>query len=212
MKTIKVFILSLLLCNTGHASNYPKTLKSIEPIELGQIILMLSKFDGDRVRWDYKVNDKHIIWITDGVEYSGSETLRKGVSRINVLGRYATVLHQKKEALGWQVTLKTNNNPNFGPTYILVAPGLESEDGCFGVIYENCAFKLEPSFNSLNIKYKIVCSNMLDSTNFDKVYSIKLKNGKNVLITYSQSSGSGGTSNAIKIWFTTNQNSVCKAE
>lgn len=187
--------------NTG-VEGISKTLKSHE---LGSLIqLLMPPKDFATINWDWQVNGQ-IEWVTNGVDIvnnaDGSLTSsRLGRVRVNVLGETSTVLKKSVKELAWAVVFETNGPTKFGVERILIFPGSTSVE-CFGSLYTNCDFEIEPSLKLAKLKFTKLCSKK-DAGSSVNVYRIRNPNLKEAILIHETGWGSAGISSQITIDFT----------
>ena len=88
------------------AGVYPSSVEKLPTVELGQAVLLFipGKGSGDFVNWDL-LSEGPIEWLDEGYVRNDKDLqskrayLRRGLMRINILGKKSTVL--KKESLNW---------------------------------------------------------------------------------------------------------------
>lgn len=179
---------------------YPKSLQGTKSLELGELILLLiPDTPADQFGWDYRVNSP-ITWLTNGVEYGGMSATRRGVVRVNIGGKKATVLRQKTEELGWSVIYKTDGNPNFGPAEIEIKPGgVAPEDICFGTNFDGCAFDAPlPSLSAAGIVATPICEKTSLGEEY-KAFLLKHLDRRPTVMVMVTGGGSGGVSSSITL-------------
>lgn len=185
-----------------------KTLKSHE---LGALIKLLIPPKGfTSVNWDWQV-DGQIEWVTNGVDIENNadgslKSSRLGRVRVNVLGETSTVLKKSVKELAWAVIFETNGPTKFGVERILIFPGSTSVE-CFGSLYNNCDFEIEPSLKQAKIKFKNLCSKKDAGSNVN-VYEIQDPSLKDAILIHETGWGSAGISSQITIDF--NSDGVCR--
>ncbi len=196
---------------------YPVTLKKLPQQEFGQLVykLMPNKTE-EKLYWDFRSNDKSIIWLDsfyvekkleDGTFHSS----RKGVARVNVLGKKSTIVDHRTYELPWSVMMEGTVG-KFGPNTISLYPATvsrENENICFGENFDNCEFSPFKSLTKASIKFKKVCEKNFGALNFEEAYLLTAPNKKAVYGVWQSSSGSGGTSNLFRIDYSENQKQVC---
>jgi hypothetical protein len=143
-----------------HPAVYPDAAKNIEPVELGQAILsfMPNENDGD-INWNFRSNSKNIAWLDSPYVQNEDGVTRTGLMRINVEGETSKILKKTSLELAWTVRYEAMNS-RFGVEKIYIAPGYahaslgDSNETCFGELFENCEFSPLKSLERSNISYK----------------------------------------------------------
>lgn len=97
----------------------PATAAHLQPIELGQLVLLLMPDDKKPVDWDFRSEDPHLLWITSGIEKQDSTSVRKALARVHVNGNKSTILLTRKVEVAWVVTLMAEL-AKFGPRLISI--------------------------------------------------------------------------------------------
>ncbi|HCJ6432326.1 TPA: hypothetical protein NV462_000941 [Acinetobacter baumannii] len=196
---------------------YPVTLKKLPQQEFGQLVYkLLPNKNEKKLYWDFRSNDKSIVWLDsfyvekkleDGTFHSS----RKGVARVNVLGTKSTIVDHRTYELPWSVMMEGTVG-KFGPNTISLYPATvarEYENICFGENFDNCEFSPFKSLTKANIKFKKVCEKNFGALNFEEAYLLTSPSKKAVYGIWQSSSGSGGTSNLFRIDYSENQKQVC---
>jgi len=179
---------------------YPASLQAVQSQELGQLVLQLMPEGGTTtIPWDFQANNANIVWKSTGYETgiqgAGESTRRRGVARVNVQGGISTVLHQRKEELGWGVTYTSRMSPKFGVERIELTPG--GDEQCFGTPYTGCAF--DPPAKSLadaGILADVLCKTP-EGGEMTVVYRAKHDGRQPMIVVWWHSEGSGGASSEV---------------
>lgn len=171
---------------------FPSSLSGKPSVELGEFIRASMLEKGENLGWDWRANSD-IDW-QDGITQVNSTgySHRDGVARINVMGVRSSVLKNRKDELGWKVSLRTMNPVKFGPVSIELSP-LD----CFGTLYDGCSFDPATSLKTANIETKKICSIHLNGSNFSDTYLIRYSGKEDMLLTWTNSGGSGGESSGV---------------
>lgn len=189
---------------------FPPTATNLRRIELADLVALVLPPKGfENLGWDYLANEPAIAWQTQGVETDNDTSYRRGVVRVSVGGKTATVLHQVREELAWTLTLGTNGNEKYGPRWISIQPGVFPDDDCFGTLFEGCTFDAQQSVAS--VKSKIICE-LPVPRRLDKVYSISTANRDASLLVYRYSGGSGGAQDELEIRPMSDQSTACNPD
>lgn len=195
-------------------------LQSLPSQELGQVILKFIPSASGTINWYTNANDTTFRWIDrkyieitldDGTVTSS----RRAVYRGNVNGVKSTYLDNHVYEMPWLLTLQGDSLGKFGVDSVLFEPyiiGIHSQDEttCFGSTHENCDFKPFNSLKKAGISSKKICENQMGSGNFDIVYLLSKSGKKNTYGIWSQSLGSGGSSNSFTLDYSTSDSAVCK--
>jgi hypothetical protein len=196
------------------------TLQSLPSQELGQVVLKFMPSTSDTVSWYTNANDTTFRWIDrkyteitldDGTVISS----RRAVYRGKVNGVKSTYLDDRVYEMPWLLTLQGDSLGKFGVNSVSFEPyiiGIDSQDEttCFGSTHENCDFSPFNSLKKAGISYKKICENQMGYGNFDIVYLLSKQGKKNTYGIWSQSSGSGGSSNSFALDYSTSNAAVCK--
>ena len=199
---------------------YPPTLQSLPSQELGQVVLKFMPSTSGTVNWYTNANDTTFRWIDsqyaettldDGTVRSS----RRAICRGNVNGVRSTFLEKRVYEMPWLLTLYGDSLRKFGVNLVLFYPYVmatnpEDEGMCFGPTHENCDFSAFNSLKQAGISYKKICENKMSYGNFDIVYLLSKQGRKNTYGIWSQSSGSGGSSNSFALDYSTSNTAVCK--
>ncbi len=115
----------------------------------------------------------------------------------------------------WLVTLHGDALGKFGVDSVIFYPYVLASNPnvsgmCFGSTHENCDFTPFNSLKKVGISYKKICEKQMGADNFDIVYLLSKQGKKNTYAIWSQSSGSGGSSNSFTLDFSTSNAEVCK--
>lgn len=116
MRKYLFVILFVCFSYTSHAESvYPSSAEKLNPMELGEAVLLFMPENSlDRIYWDFRANEKNILWNTDGFEEKVwangiTEVFREGFLRIHVLGNVSHVLKKNKHELVWTVRYITKD-------------------------------------------------------------------------------------------------------
>ena len=219
------------LSSTGPSDTmpvFPPTAKNLPRVELADLVALVLPpkgfvnedadvpLDGtvlhhmhvSRLGWDYLIHEPAIAWQTQGFEFDKVRNVifRKGIARVSVGGKTATVVHQAVEELAWTIELATSGNPNFGPQEISIAPGVLPDDVCFGVTFTGCTFKVQQAIAS--VKSKLICGLPVPRA-LDQVYSISTADKDASLLVFHYEGGSGGEQTVLEIRPMSDQNTAC---
>jgi hypothetical protein len=161
-----------------------------------------------RLGWDYLIHEPAIAWQTQGFEFDKVRNVifRKGIARVSVGGKTATVVHQAVEELAWTIELASSGNPNFGPQEISIAPGVLPDDVCFDTTFTGCTFKVQQAIAS--VKSKLICGLPVPRA-LDQVYSISTADKDASLLVFHYEGGSGGEQTVLEIRPMSDQNTAC---
>ena len=187
---------------------YPAQIDATPSLELGQLIYMLMPEPNQSIGWDWAV-DSSIIWIDEGYINSNDNSIRRGIVRVNVVGKKSTVLRRKKEELGWTVTLFSSTLPKFGPDKILIEPGLKDDFACFGSLFDGCEFDPLPSLKNAGINIEFICKDTDSEANFEKIYKLNAPKKLPIFIKWTRSEGSGGVTTDVTMYLKEQEN-ICK--
>ena len=194
---------------------YPPSVKKLPSIELGQAILLLTptKKSKDFVDWNH-LSEGPVIWLDDGYTHpeSGPEKgtwIRRGLMRINVLGKTATVLKKRNLELAWQVTYHNWGNPSLGVSSMTLEPGTP-EETCFFSNTSGCTFDPLPSLKSSGFKVKEMCKAM--SGNLVTGYELTHPKRNMTYIRVAYNYGSGGENSSITLWPHNGKEAACETE
>jgi len=207
----------MILLSFGFASNssaqtknanlavFPRGMQNAPPITLGELIYQSIPSDG-RIDWD-ALQIPSVRWLTIGVGTTRwGDSFRYGLVRVRVGGRVTKVLRQRWEELSWSVTLDKGNEAARaeGVTSITIRPGLtppgdgpELREMCFGQRFEGCDF---PSSALRGPKHKLTlaCS-VGEESNGEDVFHATTADGRVGTVVWTKSTGSGGTSNDVRV-------------
>lgn len=199
----------------------PASLQNLPSIELGQAILKFMPSTIETVDWSKNANDKNFKWLDSKyVEATRNDngtiySTRRAVYRGNVNGVKSTFLEKRVYEMPWLVTLRGEKQGKFGVDSVTFFPYVLASDPddsgmCFGSTHKNCDFMPFNSLKRVGITYKKICENQMGAGNFDIVYLLSASGKKNTYGIWSQSTGSGGSSNAFELDFSTSNAEVCK--
>lgn len=192
---------------SNHAESvYPKAAEKIKPLELGEaILLFMPENSSESIKWDFRENSA-IAWSTEGYKeenMGATETLsyRDGLMRIQVLGKKSHVLKKNKYELAWTVRYSSHANPKFGIETISLSPGIiNSNEYCFGTLYDGCSFELYPSLKKIGISATQICENSKSKpqvVGYELTYS-----GKATTFARMENDfGSGGQTSSVMLLF-----------
>lgn len=198
-------VVSLVLCvlisipvtvaaESSREAIFPSSLSGKKSVELGEFIRASMLEKDENLGWDWRANSD-IDW-QDGITQVNSTgySHRDGVARINVMGIRSSVLKNRKDEFGWRVSLRTMQPIKFGPESIELSP-LD----CFGTLYDGCSFDPAESLKTAGIETKKVCSVHLNGSNFSDTYLIRYSGKEDMLLTWTNSGGSGGESSGVTL-------------
>jgi hypothetical protein len=186
---------------------FPPTAKNLPRVELADLVALVLPSKGfENLGWDYLASESAIAWQTQGVETANDTSYRRGIVRVNVGGKTATVLHQVREELAWTLTLATNGNEKFGPKSISIQIGAFPDDLCFGTLFDGCTFDAQQAIAS--VKSKLVCRFPVVGDEY-QVYSISTANKDASLLVYHVGRGSGGVESDLEIRPLSDQSTAC---
>lgn len=199
---------------------FPPTLQSLPSQELGQVVLKFMPSKSGAVNWYTNANDRTITWIDSKYEETTLNdgtvrSSRRAVYRGNVNGVKSTFLEKRIYEMPWLLTLNGDSLGKFGVSSVLFYPYVlaanpQDSGMCFGSTHENCEFSPFNSLKKSGISYKKICENQMGYGNFDVVYLLSKQGKKNTYGIWSQSSGSGGSSNSFALDYSTSNAEVCK--
>lgn len=210
-------VVSLVLCvlisipvtaeaGSSREAIFPSSLSGKKSVELGEFIRASMLEKGENLGWDWRANSD-IDW-QDGITQVNSTgySHRDGVARINVMGVRSSVLKNRKDELGWNVSLQTMKPAKFGPEAIELSP-LD----CFGTLYDGCSFDPASSLKAAGIDTKKICSVHLNGSNFSDTYLISYSGKEDMLMTWGNSGGSGGEASSVTLRLNSeiSQNDAC---
>jgi hypothetical protein len=121
-----------------------------------------------------------------------------GAVRVNVMGTPSTVLHKKKEELGWSITMQTDGPPKFGPQTIEIMPGFDGGNQCFGSLYDRCDFDPLPSLKQASIQTELLCKDGVPG-NETRVFRLTAEEKQDATLVVMDSGGSGGSSTTLTL-------------
>lgn len=156
------------------------------------------------LEWTYLADSKNIVWLTDGytIDLERKIQYRKGITKINVLGKSPAHLFQGLTNYPWSIVYVQDASfgempSKFGFKQIRLIPESPtaelSGNACFGGMDTNCDFSPLPSLNKRGIAYKAMCENILSASNFSKIYLLSVKDKTNLYMEWFKSEGSGGS-------------------
>jgi len=169
--------------------------------ELGDLIVwfMIDKSDNGP-DWPMHSNSERInlFWNDEGVKTTndGVMLVREGEAKLTVNGKTMWTLRAEKEDLNWDVTLK---GTKFGVHKVEIWPNHQ----CFGTGSSGCDFAWDTLFEnteSKNIIAKEVCTGG-SLSNGGTLYELNYIGKQDVYVMYGYSSGSGGKTNWIEVWW-----------
>lgn len=179
---------------------WPRSAASLRPISLGELVAEALP-RGDQLGWDH-LQDDRITWVTDGIGYNDTESVRYGLARIRGTGEQSRLLRQRWEELAWTVELSTEGNAKWGPTAVMITPGLQDPAYkgnyiCFGTGFEGCEFPLSAiKHPSLRLTQRCRIGSGGGSS---VVMSASTTDGRRGTVVYSGSGGSGGYANHVEV-------------
>ena len=113
-------------------------------------------------------------------------------------GQPKFTLRQYIEELPWYVTILSKSRDKCPPLFVRIEP----DNTCFGSPASNCEFDILPILQAMGISYQEVSFCPEPSFgNGARVYKIEAYKKKPAYLVYHMSSGSGGTSNWIDIFW-----------
>src|ERR1019366_6274596 len=141
----------------GTLGVFPRSAAHLKPRELADFVADIVPGAGfASFNWAY-LSDGGILWITEGLNYGQSETIREGLARIRVNGRPSTRLRRRREELAWTLSLVSEGNPKFGPEYLRLEIGLPPAGVCFGTLDDGCDFTASDALASRRIAHQMLC-------------------------------------------------------
>ncbi len=189
---------------------FPPTAKRLPRVELADLVALVLPPKGfENLSWDYLANERAIAWQTQGVEFDNDTAYRRGIARVSVGGKTATVLHQAVEELAWTIELATNGNASFGPKWISIAPGVLPDNECFGALFHGCTFEAQRAIAS--VKSKLICGLPVPHA-LDQVYSIWTADKDISLLVYHYDGGSSGEKFELEIRPMSDQAIACNPD
>jgi hypothetical protein len=189
---------------------FPPTAKNLPRVELADLVTLVLPPKGfENLGWDYLANARAIAWQTQGVETDNDASYRRGIVRVGVSGKTATVLHQIREELAWTLTLGTDGNEKFGPKSISIQIGAFPDDLCFGTLFDGCTFDAQQAIAS--VKSKLVCRFPVIGDEY-QVYSISTADKDASLLVYHVGRGSGGVESDLEIRPLSDQSKACNPD
>lgn len=198
--TLALAVLCVLLTAAAPLSVWPRSAASLTPIGLGELVTKALP-QGDQLGWDH-LQDGRILWVTDGIEFGTNHATRYGLARVRHTGQLTRLLRQRWEELAWTVELSTEGNAKWGPTTVLITPGLQepSYKGnyiCFGTGFEGCEFPLSAiKHPSLRLTQRCRIGSGAGNS---IVMSASTKDGRRGTVVYSGSGGTGGYANHVEV-------------
>lgn len=215
--TLRFFLLIFLFFAvplSWGAGIYPSSVEKLPSVELGQAVLLLipEKGSDDFVGWDL-LSEGPIEWLDEGYVPNAKDMqskrayLRRGLMRINILGKKSTVLKKRKQELAWQVTYSNWGNPAFGVDLITLEPGT-SDQICFFSNTDGCALDPIPSLKASGFSVKRICAPSAYKTG----YKLSHAKRKTIYANIIHHSGSGGISVYITLWVKGGESEVCNDE
>lgn len=221
-KILLISFLALPVISTADVIRVsPASLQTLPSQELGQVVLKFIPSVGETVDWSKNANDLSFKWLDskyveatrydDGTIYS----TRRAIYRGNVNGVKSTFLDKRVYEMPWLVTLRGEAQGKFGVDSVefypyVLAKNSNDSSTCFGSTHENCDFTPFNSLKKAGITYKKICENQMGAGNFNIVYLLSKKGKKNTYGIWSQSDGSGGSSNSFELDFSSSNAEVCK--
>lgn len=185
---------------------FPPTAKSLPRVELADLVALVLPPKGfENLGWDYLAKEPAIAWQTQGVAFENDNAYRRGIVRVSVGGKTATVLHQAVEELAWTIEFATSGNQNFGPKWISISPGTADGNECFEG-GNGCTFEVQQAIAS--VKSKLVCKLPVPRA-VDQVYSISTVDKAPSLLVYHYEGGSGGEQYQLEIRPMSDQSTAC---
>jgi hypothetical protein len=186
-----------------------------QQIELGDLLVwfMLDKNEGNP-DWSMRSNSAKIplVWSNDGVKENNfiRALVREGSARVAVNNKILWTLKAKKEEVKWDVLLEGSK---FGVQKVEVRPNIE----CFGVGSSGCNFEWEEVFKNADnksVKTLKLCSEGFPSEG-GILYEIKASGKQDAYLLYITTSGSGGVTNWVELWWklpeiTENSQAACR--
>lgn len=221
----KTLLITTLACPTFALAEAiqvkPASLQNLPSIELGQVVLKFMPSNQETVDWSKNANDQNFQWLDNTyVEATSNDnrsiySTRRAVYRGNVNGVKSTFLEKRVYEMPWLVTLRGEGQGKFGVDSVtffpyVLASNPDDSGMCFGSTHNNCDFSPFNSLKRVGISYKKICENQMGAGNFDVIYLLSASGKKNTYGIWSQSSGSGGSSNAFELDFSTSNAKVCK--
>jgi hypothetical protein len=190
---------------------FPPTAKSLPRVELADLVALVLPPKGfENLAWDYLANEPAIAWQTQGVEFDNDTDYRRGIARVSVSGKTATVLHQAVEELAWTIELATSGGAaRFGPKWISIAPGVLPDNQCFGTLFHGCTFEAQQAIAS--VKSKLICRLPVPRA-LDQVYSIWTPDKDTSLLVYHYEGGSSGEEFELEIRPMSDQSTACNPD
>jgi len=188
---------------------YPSSVKKLPSIELGRSVLLLlpKKTYWDYLPWDW-LSEGPVEWLDEGyVSNTGYSVApckyhRRGLMRINVLGKKSTILKKRKQELAWQVTYCNAGNPGFGVNAILLQPGTPDEK-CFFSNTNGCNLDPIPSLKASGFSVKRVCGGGAVNG-----YKLTHPERKTTYVNINYDFGSGGESIYFILWMKISRNTA----
>ena len=122
---------------------YPNAAADLQPIRLSDLIYSLLP-DNKSQGWEWdSINDPHLQWLPNGLEYQPEQTHRDALARIRTDGDQTSwVLRDKWIESAWTISLSTKNNPGMGPNQITILPEAPNDE-CRGAGHKGCTYDLK---------------------------------------------------------------------
>jgi uncharacterized protein len=117
-------------------------------------------------------------------------------------------LRRSWEELPWSVTLWSQGNEKFGPTFIEIKPGTQSLP-CFGSTSTGCDFSILDVLKSPRLHSEQLCIPSDSPSDDKRVYSVSTEGKKPSLLFYDRSEGSGGASAWLELRPLSDRSKLC---
>ena len=172
--------------------------KQKKSTELSSIIEMLMQNNNDKaLDWEMKsvTDNLPVTWGAEGLTDTEDGLARNGVIRVSVNKKEFWVLKDIKQPDLWDLSIRGSK---FGITKAELGP----HGDCFGVGNSGCDFQFDNIFkNKTKISTLEVCVSRIMSDHYS-LYKLSAVGKKDAYLLYASTSGSGGESNSIELWWT----------
>jgi hypothetical protein len=170
-----------------------------QPIELGALVRLFLLSEDEHADWLIGASaSSPVRWATDGIDSVAAQisSQRIGYARVVVDGKHKTAIRQQVEELAWEVMLGSEMPPKFGPQFVWIQPDMD----CFGSTGSGCDFELDATLRSAGVDFRRLCINAPYGNGSD-VYLVSADGSKPAWLEYITSTGSGGTSNWVALFW-----------
>lgn len=167
-----------------------------KPIPLNKVVSAFLASPGSPPEWSMgaSASTPEILWQSVGVETRGcgtSSSCRRGTARVSVAGKELQNLRQRLEPVQWKLFMTSSGLAKFGPEQISISPSCDTV---------SCEFDFERAMAGSGITMRRLCH--AGPNPFRQTAYALSQGARRAVAVVAQSSGSGGDSTSLTLFFT----------